>query len=99
MAKHSYYVYILSNAHRTVLYIGMTDDLGRRPDEHRRGEGGEFSRKYRTIDLMWCEHFGYVHDAIAREKQLKNWHREWKWNLIRESNPDLLDLTEEALLF
>ena len=48
---------------------------------------------------MWCEHFGYVHDAIAREKQLKNWHREWKWNLIRESNPDLLDLTEEVLLF
>jgi putative endonuclease len=77
----------------------MTNDLSRRKVEHRNGEVGRFSRKYRTTDLMWCEHFGYVHDAIAREKQLKNWHREWKWILIRESNPDLLDLTEEVLLF
>jgi len=57
MPKHSYYVYILSNARRTVLCIGMTNDLSRRIVEHRNGEGGRFSRKYRTTDRMWCEHF------------------------------------------
>ncbi len=96
MGPHTYFVYILSNARRTVLYIGVTNDLKRRLEEHRRGAGESFSNKYRTTDLLWCERFGFIHDAIAREKQLKNWHREWKWNLVRESNPEMRDLAEEV---
>lgn len=97
MGKHTYFVYMLSNVRRTVLYIGVTNDLRRRMKEHRNGEGGRFSKKYRAVDLLWYERFGYIGDAIAREKQLKNWRREWKWNLIREANPELRDMTEEVL--
>ena len=92
-----YHTYILSNAGRTVLYIGVTNDLARRLEEHRRGAPGSFTTTYRTTDLLLFEPFGNVNDAIAREKQLKRWNREWKWNLIKETNPELRDLTDELI--
>lgn len=86
------YVYMLSNIGRNVLYIGVTSDLYRRTLEHKNGEGSEFTRKYKLKLLLYFEEFTDIHQAISREKQLKNWHREWKWNLIRSENPELKDL-------
>ncbi|MEM8601757.1 MAG: GIY-YIG nuclease family protein [Bacteroidota bacterium] len=93
MNRRRYYVYFLSNGARTVLYCGVTNDLARRLQEHRSGTVEGFTKRYRVHDLLWFETLDDVHDAIAREKQLKNWRRVWKWNLIRESNPGLRDLS------
>ena len=92
MAARSYYVYILANRHNTVLYIGMTNDLERRVREHRVGEASQFTRKYNTHKLVYVEEYSEVEDAIRREKQLKDWRRVWKEELIRERNPDFDDL-------
>ena len=97
MSPRSYYVYALSNERRNVLYIGMTNDLSRRLGEHRTGTGDAFTTRYRTTDLIWFETFTDVNDAIAREKQLERWHREWKWNLIRSVNPELSDRSDELI--
>ncbi|MEL6770880.1 MAG: GIY-YIG nuclease family protein [Bacteroidota bacterium] len=95
MNRHRYYVYLLSNRARTVLYCGVTNDLARRLHEHRDDAVKGFTKRYRVHDLLWFEMFSNVRDAIAREKQLKNWRRVWKWNLIRERNPGLRDLTQD----
>jgi len=84
-----YYVYILSNKNRTVLYIGYTNNLKRRISQHKRGNGALFTRKYKAIQLIYFETFYEKARAKKRERQLKNWHKDWKWNLIKESNPSL----------
>jgi putative endonuclease len=89
--KHGF-VYILSNKKRTTLYIGVTSNLERRMLEHKSGTGSIFSSKYKTTDLLYFEQIPGIQDAIDREKQLKNWHKDWKWNLIKEANPNLKDL-------
>ena len=86
------FVYILTNKHRNVLYIGVTNDLQKRVAEHKAGEGSVFTKRYIVHYLVWFEHHSNIMDAIAREKQLKNHHREWKYNLIRSENPDMIDL-------
>ena len=86
------YVYILSNKRRTTLYIGVTNNISKRVWEHKIGKGGAFTSKYKLKYLMYAEEYDSISDAIAREKQLKRWHREWKWNLIKELNPTLEDL-------
>lgn len=86
------YVYILSNYNRTALYIGMTNDIERRILEHKAGIGSEHTKKYQLKHLMYFEKFQIIKDAILREKQLKNWHKQWKWNLIKQNNPNLADL-------
>ena len=86
--------YIMSNKNRTVLYIGVTADLISRVIQHKAGEGSTFTKKYNCSDLIYYESSWSIDEAIAREKQLKNWHKEWKWNLIKEFNPDLKDLSE-----
>ena len=88
----TYHVYLVSNTKRTVLYCGITNNLRRRIAEHKAGTVPGFTATYRATDLLWCEAFSDVRDAIRREKQIKNWHRPWKWNLIRQANPDLMDL-------
>ncbi len=98
MSKRSYYVYILSNERRNVLYIGVTGNLHRRLAQHRTAETPGFTKQYRVHELVWYEQFGYVHDAIKREKQLKAWRREWKWALIREADPEVRDLMDTLLL-
>jgi putative endonuclease len=90
----SYSVYILSNYARTAFYVGVTNDLERRIRQHRSGEGGVFTSKYKCHYLMYYEEYVNVNNAIRREKQLKNWKREWKIELIRKKNPDLTDLAE-----
>jgi putative endonuclease len=93
MRLRRYYVYILTNARNTVLYIGMTNDIMCRMTEHKAGTIEGFSRRYDLKKLIYLEEFAEVREAIAREKQLKNWHREWKLNLIRQENPEMEDLS------
>ena len=88
----TFYVYIMSNEAHTVFYIGVTNNIKRRAMEHRMGEGSDFTSKYKLTCLLYYEQFGYIEDAIKREKQLKNWHRDWKINLIKEKNPEMKDL-------
>ena len=89
------YTYILSNKSRTILYVGVTSNLYPRIIEHKSGKGSSFTRKYSINQLLYYEEFTAIDQAIAREKQLKNWHREWKWNLIKDKNPELKDLFED----
>lgn len=86
------FIYIMSNKNRTTLYIGVTSDLERRVLEHKSGKGSAFTSKYKLTDLVYYERIMGMQNAIDREKQLKNWHKEWKWNLIKEENPELKDL-------
>lgn len=83
------------NKNRTTLYIGVTNDLIRRVKEHKTHEGSAFTTKYKLTDLLYFETINGFQNAIDREKQLKNWHKEWKWNLIKETNPELKDLSED----
>src|ERR1700758_1268267 len=89
------FIYIMSNQYRTVLYIGVTNDLERRVKEHRLGEGCDFTAKYQAHHLVYYEIISDIKTAIKREKQLKNWHREWKLNPIKEMNPQLKDLAAD----
>ena len=88
------WVYIVSNKWRTTLYIGVTANIRRRIDEHRTGTGSKFTKKYNLTDLINYEWYEHIDDAIAREKQLKRWHRDWKFNLIKKDNPEMMDLWE-----
>jgi putative endonuclease len=90
----TYVVYILANNRLGTLYIGVTNDLKRRMNEHRLGLVDGFTKKYGVNKLVYVEQFRYPNDAISREKQLKRWHREWKINLIVERNPGWIDLYE-----
>jgi putative endonuclease len=87
------YVYILSNKNRTVLYIGVTNDLERRMAEHKNGIGSSFIKKYNAHELLFYEIHNDINQAITREKQLKEWKREWKMDLIKTMNIEMLDLT------
>ena len=80
---------------KTVLYIGVTNDLERRIFEHKTGHGSKFANKYNVSDLMYYEEYPSINDAIDREKQLKRWHKEWKWNLIKTKNKHLADISRE----
>jgi putative endonuclease len=90
---HQYYVYILSNKKNETLYIGMTNDLERRMFEHKRKLIEGFTKRYDLNRLIYFEQFQYVNDAIKREKQLKNWNRQWKIDLIEENNLEWEDLS------
>lgn len=85
----SYYVYILTNKVNTVLYIGVTNNIQRRTFEHRSDLIAGFTRKYRLHKLVYFEEYADILDALEREKRLKRWHRDWKFNLIRSKNPSL----------
>ncbi|HKL32976.1 MAG TPA: GIY-YIG nuclease family protein [Tangfeifania sp.] len=86
------YVYIMTNKNRTSFYIGVTSDLKTRIADHKNGIGSDFTTKYKLTDLVFYEEFPDIYQAIDREKQLKNWHRQWKVNLIQSVNPELKDL-------
>tara|TARA_R110000737_G_scaffold120354_1_gene152634 strand:+ start:88 stop:342 length:255 start_codon:yes stop_codon:yes gene_type:complete len=82
----------MTNKYRTTFYIGVTSNLSKRTLEHMLGEGSKFTKKYILTDLIYFEVFSDINQAISREKQLKNWHHEWKLNLIRKKNPKLKTL-------
>lgn len=85
-------VYILASEPRGTLYIGVTSNLPVRLWQHREGMTGGFTAKYKVHRLVYFERFEEMTFAIAREKQLKRWHRSWKLNLIEALNPHWVDL-------
>ncbi len=91
---HTYYVYILTNARRNVMYVGVTNNLENRVAEHRDGKGGAFTRRYRVDTLVYTEEYKYVEDAITREKEIKGWRRSKKDALVEAFNPTWADLLE-----
>ena len=94
--KH-YYVYLLASRPRGVLYVGITDDLAKRVSQHRLKAFGGHTAKYNIHRLVWYETFIISHpdDAIAFEKRLKRWRREWKFELVEKANPRWDDLWAE----
>ena len=87
-----YYVYILANRRYGTLYVGVTSNLEARVTQHKGGAGTAFTTKHNIGILVYYELFHYVNDAIAREKCIKRWKREWKIRLIEERNPQWDDL-------
>ena len=92
-----YCVYIMTNAHHTVLYTGVTNDLARRVYEHKNGLGSAFVKKYNVQKLVYYQAGDDVHSVIAREKQIKGGSRKKKIDLISSLNPEWKDLYEEIL--
>jgi putative endonuclease len=88
----SYWVYILASKPRGTLYVGITNGIILRVEQHRAGKGSSFTRKYKVHTLVWFQEFADVREAIQREKTMKEWPRAWKINLIEETNPRWDDL-------
>jgi putative endonuclease len=88
-------VYILANGRRGYIYIGVTSDLPKRIWQHKQGAFEGFAKRRHCTRLVRAEMLTTMEDAIAREKQLKNWHRAWKINLIESQNADWSDLARE----
>lgn len=86
-------VYIMTNYSETSLYIGVTSNLQKRVWEHKNKVVNGFTEKYNVDKLVYYETTDSIESAIKREKQLKNWHRQWKINLIKEMNPEFRDLS------
>jgi putative endonuclease len=83
----------MTNTYNKVLYTGVTNDLYRRVTEHKSEEIQGFTKKYNCDKLVYYEEYNNIEEAIAREKQLKNWKREWKNILIEKMNPTWEDLS------
>ena len=92
--SRAYFVYILTNKSNGVFYIGVTNNLKRRMYEHKNKLVAGFTKKYNIAKLVYFEATNDIRSAIKREKQLKNWHRDWKINLINDFNPSWRDLSE-----
>ncbi len=92
MKRYNYYIYIMASSSGT-LYLGVTNNLKRRIYEHKLGLVEGFSKKYKCTKVVYYEEFKDVKEAIAREKQLKNWRREKKEFLIKTINPTWKDLS------
>jgi putative endonuclease len=99
MIVQPWYVYILSNYTRNVLYVGVTNDLYQRLKNHRIGRGSNFAPKFNVKFLVYWEKLPDKRRALARERQLKNWHRNWKIALIRRRNPSMRDLSTEVIRY
>ena len=93
--RRCYFVYILASHRNGTLYIGVTSNLKKRIDEHRRNVHEGFTEKYIVHRLVYYETTGNIQNAIQREKQLKKWNRKWKLDLIEKTNPDWRDLFDE----
>ena len=94
----SYYVYMLANTHRTVLYTGVTNDLLRRVYEHKNHlDKKSFTAQYNVENLVYYEVTNNPEAAIDREKQIKSWNRKRKEKLIESKNPNWIDLYDTIL--
>ena len=89
-----YYVYILASRRYGTLYIGVTNSLARRMEQHRNSEGSSFVKTYGVYRLVYVEAFERADEAIAREKQIKRWKRDWKIELIERENLEWRDLSD-----
>ncbi|OGK13548.1 endonuclease [Candidatus Roizmanbacteria bacterium RIFCSPLOWO2_01_FULL_38_12] len=95
--KNIGFIYILTSQNNTIFYIGVTENLIKRIFEHKQKKVVGFTQKYNLTKLVYYEYFENIVLAIKREKQLKNWHRDWKINLIKQKNPDFRDLFQELV--
>ncbi len=95
--QHNYFIYITTNPSKTVLYTGVTNDLKRRLFEHKENKGVDktFASKFYCYNLLYYEHFANIEHAIEREKQIKNWSRKKKENLINKENSGWHSLNDE----
>jgi len=90
----SAYVYMMASKLNGTLYTGVTNDLARRVYEHRTGQIPGFTARYGCKLLVWYESHDRFENAIQREKTVKHYVRQWKINLIKEMNPEWIDLYE-----
>ena len=93
-AQKFYYVYITASRRNGTLYIGFTSNLAQRIFEHKQHVLHGFTHRYNVVKLVYAERFTDVHQAIAQEKRLKKWNRDWKKDLIEKYNPQWEDLYE-----
>jgi putative endonuclease len=94
VTEKNFFVYILSSRRNGTLYIGVTSDLLKRIYEHRHGLLEGFTKRYNIKNLVYFEPHDSAEDAIKREKNMKEWKRAWKIELIEKDNPEWLDLYE-----
>ena len=93
----SYFVYLMASSKNGTLYAGVTNNLIRRVYEHKNGLNDGFTTRYKVYMLVWFESTPSIEAAIEKEKQIKNWKREWKTALIEKSNAQWLDLYPSLL--
>jgi putative endonuclease len=93
--EHRYFVYMMASKRRGTLCIGVTSDLAGRASEHKQEPREGFTKRYGVHLLAWFEEFGYIQDAILRERRIKKWRRAWKIELIEKTNPGWADLFEQ----
>ena len=94
---NTYCVYILASHKNGTLYIGVTNNLQRRTEEHKSGVFSGFTKKYGIKNLVYYEETDSIEAVIAREKQLKGWDRDWKLQLVEKFNPNWWDLSLDFL--
>lgn len=98
MMEHKGYIYFMTNVTNSVLYIGVTNSLKRRINEHAEGSGSAFTHKYNCTKLVYFETLPDIEQAIVREKQLKHFKRAWKNDLVNSFNPTWRDLAPEIIM-
>ncbi|MFU7529381.1 GIY-YIG nuclease family protein [Qipengyuania sp. ASV99] len=86
------WVYIMADRYRGTMYVGVTADLTFRISQHREGTGSDFCARYELKRLVWAERCEAIESAIAHEKRLKRWRRQWKFELIEKANPEWNDV-------
>ena len=97
MTQKTYSIYLMTNQKKTVLYTGITNNLQRRVEEHKNGEGGYFTSQYQVTKLVYYESTNRIDEALEREKQIKGGSRKKKVELIEGMNPGWKDLSEESV--
>lgn len=94
-ADYGAWVYILARRYRGELYVGITADLAARMTQHRLGRGSRYAAERDIMQLVWADFIEPIEAAVAHEKRLKRWRREWKFALIEKANPDWRDLFDD----
>ena len=92
-----FYVYIITNKRNGTLYIGHTDDLGQRMEQHQYGTFEGFAKKYGLKHLVWFEVFETRDEAFKRERAMKAWKRKWKLEAIEKLNPNWIDIVQSPV--
>lgn len=88
---------MMADRYRGTLYVGVTSDLALRISQHREGTGSDFCARYGLKRLVWAERCDSITDAIAHEKRLKRWRRQWKFEAIEKANPQWADLSASLM--
>ena len=91
--SQTFYVYILASRYRGTIYVGVSNDITRRVGEHKSGAVKGFTQRYKVNRLVYFEAYDSILEARARERALKRWRRQWKFDLIEKDNPNWRDLS------